>query len=72
MQAYTWEAIKDAVLLCAPQNSIEDPNMRPTGARKRPTNSQRTFCVLEEYGLLDDTYGILGRRRGDRGNNFLE
>eukprot|EP00975_Prorocentrum_lima_P059958 12572780-Prorocentrum_lima.AAC.1 len=59
MQAYTWEMVKDAVLelLCAPQNSLEDPNIRPNGERDRPNNSSRTFCLLEEYGLMDDTYG---------------
>eukprot|EP00975_Prorocentrum_lima_P022186 4668391-Prorocentrum_lima.AAC.1 len=59
MQHYAWQMGKDAVLelLCAQPNSTEDPNMRPTGERERPSSSSRTFCVLDEYGLLDDTYG---------------
>ncbi len=58
MQDYTWQGVTEAVveLLCAPQNSLEDPNIRPKQERPVPSSTPRSFCILEEYGWLDDCY----------------
>eukprot|EP00975_Prorocentrum_lima_P025902 5450279-Prorocentrum_lima.AAC.1 len=60
MQDYTRAGVKTNVMvsLCAPENSLDDPNTRPISDKQGPSSSSsRTFCVLEEYGLLDECYG---------------
>ena len=65
---YTWDVVLWTDLFCSTQTSTEDPSIR----KRSEHRGARTYCIIEELGECDGSYGYWAQDDEDGAEGFLD